>query len=140
MKKFIVLVFGLVVLLAFTVSCSSGVAQSTYDKAVSDLTAKTAELSQAKTGLDATNTKLAKVKNELAIFNGIFIPALDGTLNTMSQADQTKLFQNLQAKVDALKDAKITSKFAAITSSSGGSQETTDFFLYLLQDMENALK
>jgi hypothetical protein len=140
MKKAIVLIIGLILVLAFTVSCSSGVAQTAYDKAVSDLTAKTAELNQVKTGLDAANVKLVKAKNELAMFNEIFIPALDGTLNTMSQADQTKLFQDLQTKVDAMKDAALSSKFAAITSSSGGSQETMDFFLYLLQDMEKALK
>ena len=181
MKKLIGMV-ALVTVLLFAVSCSSGVSQEKYDKATSDLTAKTAELqsvntqytqakssldaanlkidkatsdltaktaelqsantqyTQAKSSLDAANVKLNKAKIEITVVNAIFLPAMTGELNQMSQADQTKLMQTMEDNIKSIGDAALQAKWDAMKNSGGDEDATMAFFQYLLSDVAKTLQ
>ena len=160
MKKTIWLVAGLVMVLLFAVSCG-GVSQEAYDKATGDLAAKTAELKnstddltaktaelqalntkydQTNSDLAAVNTKLTKAKNEIAILNAIFLPAITGEMEQMSDAEGEKLLQEIEANVNTIGDAVLTKKYNAMKDSNGDADTTMDFFVYLLQDMEKTLE
>jgi hypothetical protein len=133
-KKAIGLGMVVILVLLFSVSCGGGgVAQDKYDKVNSDLAAKTVEL---KTATD----KLALVKSEVEIFNTIFLPAMRGDLDNMSDTDSMNLFLSLRDKVIAVGDSELTTKFQAIIDSAGGDEPVFDFFIYLLEDISKELK
>jgi hypothetical protein len=147
MKRAIVLLIGLVFALTFFVSCTQNVAQTTDAKTISDLAEKTAQLqemtskyNQAMQSLLDSKIKLITLKAELVILNTFFIPALTGELEAMSETELAMFFLDVQAKINSMGDPEIKSRFDAIVSSNGGDQETNDFFMYLLQDMENTVK
>jgi hypothetical protein len=146
-KRAIVLLIGLIFALTFFVSCTQNVVQTTDAKTASDLADKTAQLQEmtakynkAMQSLLDSKIKLFTVKAELAISNTFFIPAFTGELDAMSETEQALLVQDVQAKINSLGDPTIKSKFDAIVNSNGGDQETADFFVYLLQDMEMTVK
>jgi hypothetical protein len=132
-KKAVGLGMVVILVLIFSVSCGGGVAQDKYDKVNSDLAAKTTEL---KTATD----KLALVKSEVEIFNTIFLPAMRGDLDNMSDTDSMNLFLSLRDKVIAVGDSELTTKFQAIIDSAGGDEPVFDFFIYLLEDISKELK
>ena len=133
MKKAIGLGMVVILVLLFSVSCGGGVAQDKYDKVNSDLAAKTAELK-------AATDKLALVKGEVEIFNTIFLPAMRGDLDNMSDTDSMNLFLSVRDKVIAVGDSELTAKFQAIIDSAGSDESVFDFFIYLLEDISKELK
>jgi hypothetical protein len=153
MKKAFGLVLALILILLLSASC--GIAQDKYDKVTSDLTAaqvqiqkvqgdlaaKNTELSTKASELKAAQDKLGKAKAEVEIFNAIFIPAMSGELNNMSEAEGINLFFNLRDKVKAIGDPTLTAKLQAVIDS-GSSDETVilPFFVYLLEDISRALE
>jgi outer membrane murein-binding lipoprotein Lpp len=161
MKK--ILAFGLllIIILMFSVSCSSGVSQENYDKVNSDLTAaqaqiqtlqaqvqtlqaqvdsKTAELSARDNDLAAAQEKWARAKAEIGVLNAIFVPSITGELYGKTDAEMANLFLEWRDQVNAIGDANLTAKFQAIMDSQGGQQQTLDFFLALLQDISKSLE
>lgn len=78
----------------------------------SNLSAKESELSAAKTQaqslqsslsakeseLQATKTKLAQAKSRMEVVNGLFIPAITGELDKMTQAQATLFFLGWMVK------------------------------------------
>jgi septal ring factor EnvC (AmiA/AmiB activator) len=165
MKKAFGLSLALILILLFSVSC--GISQDKYDKVNSslaaaqvqiqklqgDITAKDASLAAAQaqiqklqgditakdTTLKAANDKMGKAKAEVEIFNAIFIPAMTGELNNMSEAEGTKLFLGLRDKVVAIGDPLLTTKIQAVIDS-GSNEATLAFFQYLLEDIARTVQ
>jgi len=147
MKKFLGIGLALILILLLSVSCSSGVSQEKYDKVNSDLTAAQAQiqtlqtqLSAKESELGASNDKIKAAKAEIDVFNAIFIPAMSGEFANMSETEMMNLFLKWRDQVTSLGDADLTSKFQAIINSTGGQQETMDFFLALFQDISKSLE
>lgn len=126
MKKTIGLALVLVLILLLAVSCG-GVAQDKYDKATSDLAIKTDEL-------QAANTKLAKVKNEIAVINAFLLPSMTGEINQMTQSETMNLFLEWRDKVNLIGDSSLSAKFQAMIDNLGSEASTIAFFKYLLED------
>jgi septal ring factor EnvC (AmiA/AmiB activator) len=105
----------------------------------SDLQVKTAEVDSLNDSNNETQTRLNKVKIELAIYNAVFIPALTGELNNAGEEEQQKIMDEIEADINLLDDPIMLRKYNQMKFS-GDSDATAEFFLYILQDMENTLK
>jgi outer membrane murein-binding lipoprotein Lpp len=147
MKKTLVLVMAVVLISLLSISCSSGVSQDKYDKVNSDLAAAQAQIQTLQTQLsakqsefDASSAKIVKAKADIDVLNAIFIPAMSGEFNNMTEAQIMNLFIGWRDKVNAIGDTALTAKFQAIIDSNGGQQETMDFFMALLQDTSKSLE
>lgn len=152
MKYLIAIGVGLVFVSIFTVSCG-GVSQEVYDRATenlaslnatyeqvnNDLAAKAAELESLNTQNNEANTKLDKLKIEVAIYNAVFIPALTGELDYASEAEQQQIINGIEDNIKTLNDPVLQRKYNQMKFSAD-SDATAEFFLYLLQDIEKTLE
>jgi len=95
------------------------------------------ELSTAKSSIQDYEQKVAKVRIEAEMINGVFVPVLKGTEGTI---DPTDFLFKLRDNVEGLNDAVLKEKFDAVMDSEGGSEELNDFFLYLFEDIPKTLQ
>jgi len=146
MKKAIVISIALVLMLFLLPSCAAGVPQEEYDRVSSDLTAAQAEiqslqsdLSAKESELEAAEEKLEQGKARIEILNAIFIPAITGELDRMTEAEAMNYFLEWRDKVKAVGDPTLTAKFQAIIDT-GSDEATMDLFVYLLESIPEALE
>ena len=148
MKKGIGIVLVSILLLSFLAACG-GIPQEKYDKAnsdltaaqaqiqslQSDLTAKNAELAAKDTELKDIKEKLGQTKKMIEVINGIFVAAMKGELDNMTQTENLNYFLSWRDKVNAIGDPVMTAKFQAIIDSEGDSGATMAFFVYLFESV-----
>ena len=160
MKKGIGIAVVSILLLSFLVGCG-GVSQDKYDKVnsdltaaqvqiqtlQSDLTAKNTELKSAQSALSAKDTelkatqeKMGKAKSMIEVINGIFVPAIKGEFDNMTEGETINFFLSWRDKVNAIGEATLTAKFQAIIDSEGDAETTLAFFLYLFESVPKILE
>ncbi|GAI81809.1 unnamed protein product, partial [marine sediment metagenome] len=112
----------------------------------SDLTAAQAEiqslqsdLSAKESDLEAAKGKLEQGKVRIEILNAIFIPAITGELDRMTEAEAMNYFLEWRDKVKAVEDPTLTVKFQAVIDT-GSDEATMDLFVYLLESIPEALE
>ena len=147
MRKVIVTGIALVLMLFLLPSCATGVLQEEYDRVSSDLaTAQTeiqslqSDLSAKESKLEAAEEKLEQGKTRIEILNAIFIPAITGELDRMTEAEAVNYLFEWRDKVEAIGDLTLTAKFQAIIDSGGSEEATMIFFIYLLESIPEALE
>ncbi len=151
MKKAIVIGMALVLVLFLMTSC--GVPQEDYDKVSSDLataqteiqslqadlSAKDTELSAKESELESIKGKLEQGKARIEILNAIFIPAITGELEGMTDAESAVSFLEWRDKIMDVEDPKLTAKFEAIIETFSD-EALLSFFVYLLESTADALE
>ncbi len=145
MRKLFLLAAALVTVLLLTISCV-GVSRDAYDNTTAELAIRAAELEtlnikyeQVSGDYATANASIARAKNELAIFNSIFIPAMTGELDTATPDEKDAIVQDIENSIAAMADDTLTRKYMAMKYS-GNSDDMVAFFLYLLEDMEKTLE
>ena len=130
----------LILVLLLLPSCAAGVSTEEYAKVSSDLAVaqKEIETLQAKLDakeneLEATNEKLNQVKARVEVFNGLWIPYLEGRETDMA------FFLELQQKVIALGDPVLTEKFTTLISNVSF-KTLPDFYIYLCESTAKVLE
>jgi len=126
MKKAIVISIALVLMLFLLPSCAAGVPQEEYDRVSSDLAAAEEQLEQGKTRIE--------------ILNAIFIPAITGELDRMTESEAVNYFLGWRDKINAVGDPTLTAKFETLIDSEFSDQAFTSFFIYLLESIPEALE
>jgi len=126
MKKAIVISIALVLMLFLLPSCAAGVPQEEYDRVSSDLAAAEEKLEQGKTRIE--------------ILNAIFIPAITGELDRMTESEAVNYFLGWRDKINAVGDPTLTAKFETLIDSEFSDQAFTSFFIYLLESIPEALE
>ena len=144
MKKVVIVGLALIPILLFITSC--GVAQEEYDRVSSDLAAAQTqaqslqdELSAKESELEVAKEKLEQGKARIEILNAIFIPAITGELDRMTEAESMSYFFEWRDKVKAIGDPTLTAKFEAMIETFSD-QALMSFFIYLLESIPKALE
>ena len=146
MKKAIVISIALVLMLFVLPSCAAGVPQEEYDRVSTDLAAVQAQiqslqsdLSAKESELEAAEEKLEQGKVRIEILNALFIPAITGELDRMTEAEAMNYFLEWRDKVKTVGDPTLTAKFQAVMDA-GSDEATMDLFVYLLESIPEALE
>ena len=154
MKKAILIGMVLVLVLFLIPSCAAGVPQEEHDKLVSDLAAvqtqiqslqsdlaaKETELSTKESELETTREKLEQGKARIEILNAVFIPAITGELDRMTEAEAVNYFFEWRDKIKDVGDPALTAKFQALIDSGFSDEALNAFFIYLLESIPTALE
>jgi hypothetical protein len=160
MKKGILLGIALLMVLVLLPACASGVPQEEYERVSNELiaaqtqtwslqdeltTAQTQiqslqdELSAKESQLEATQEKLEQGKARIEILNAIFIPAMTGELDAMTEAEAINFFFEWRDTVKAIEDPVLTAKFEAMIETFSD-EALLSFFVYLLESTADALR
>jgi len=138
---------GLALMLVLLLLSACGVPQEQYNKLNSDLAAAQAQiqtlqsdLTAKESDLKATQEKIVQATSKMEVLNAIFIPAMKGELNNMTQTETVTYFFTWRDKVNAIGDPVLTSKFQSIIDSGGADEVTLSFFLYLLENIPKTLE
>jgi hypothetical protein len=123
-------------------------AQAEIQSVKAELTASQANVSELTSSLDGATAELqaakecmssAKIKAE--IVNALFIPAMTGELDQMSETEGMNYFLEWRDKIVSSKDPVLLEKFdALIASDFGDEQPFMDFFIYLLESIPETLE
>jgi len=147
MKKAIVISIALVLMLFLLSSCAAGVPQEEHDRVSSDLAAAETqiqslqdELSAKESDLEATEEKLEQGKVRIEILSAIFIPAITGELDRMTESEAVSYFLGWRDKIKTVGDSTLTAKFETLIDSEFSDQVFTSFFIYLLESIPEALE
>ena len=152
MKKAILVGLTPILAILFLISC--GVPQEDYDRINKDLTTAQIQiqaLQDEKESLQAQirslqaeqltqKEKIDDSKARIEVLNALLMPALTGELYTMTEMEALNFFLNWRDKIKAVGDPILAAKFEVIISGGGSNEATTDFFLYLLKSIPEALK
>ena len=137
------LVGGIMLLLALLMA-GCGVAQEQYDTVVAERDSAQAELQSAKDELSAAQSTIqaqrqaiTKAKTEAEMLNALFVPIFKGE---EGEIDYLDLLFEWWDKIEATGDPVLKLKFEAVMDSEGGDEETTDFFIYLFEDIPKTLE
>lgn len=160
-NKYIVLGLALILVLPLLVSCGGGISQEQYDQVnsnlataqaqvqslQSDLSAAQAQIKQLQDDLDAARDqnqnlqdKMKVAKSKIEVVNAIFLPALKGEFDNMTDVQIMNLFLGWRDQIVDIGDASLTAKFQAIIDSNGGDAETLAFFLFLFEGLSKTLE
>lgn len=167
MKKAILIGMVSVLVLFLLPSCAAGVSQEELERASSELAAAQAEIQSLQSELSAKESELAAAQTEIQslqsessakeseveaikdkleqgkarveILNVIFIPAVKGELDKMTEAEIMNLFFECRDKIKDIDDPTLSTKFEAMIGASGA-EAMNSFFLYLVESTADALK
>jgi outer membrane murein-binding lipoprotein Lpp len=144
-KKRIGAVMALVLVALLAVSC--GVSQDEYDKLNGELTAVKAQiqtlqadLTKKEAELTTALDKMARAKELVDVVNGIFLPAMKGELNDMTELESINYFLSWRDQINAIDDPVLELKFQAIVDSGGTDDSMFAFFVYLFESIPGALE
>ena len=118
-------------------------AQAEIQSLQGDLSAKEAGLSAKENELEATKGKLEQGKARIEILNAIFIPAMTGELEGMTDTESVAYFFEWRDKIMDIEDPELTAKFEALIetfSDEAFDEASSSFFTYLLESTADALE
>ena len=154
MRKAIVIgIIPLVLTLVLLPACAAGVPQEEYTRVTSDLaaaqtqiqslegdlSAKETELSTKESELEVVKGKLEQGKATSEILNAIFIPAMTGELDEMTDAEAISWLLEFRDKVIAVGDPTLTAKFEVMLETLSD-EASMSFFMYLLESISRTLE
>ena len=97
------------------------------------------DLTSAQGKYDESCVKLEQGKARIEVLNAIFIPAITGELDGMTEAEALAYFLKWRDKVNTIGDAVLTTHFEAIISELSD-EASIAFFLYLLESIPEVLE
>ena len=144
MKKAIMVGLALIPMLLFITSC--GVPQEEFNRVSSDLAAAQTQiqslqgdLSAKESELQAAKGKLEQGKARVEIINAIFVPAMTGELDRMTEGEAINFFFEWRDKIKDVGDPALTAKFEAMMQTFSD-EALLSFFVYLLESTADALE
>jgi chromosome segregation ATPase len=115
----------------------------TYEKASGDLTEANSgltiangDLSKANSDLTAVNAKMEKLGHEIVVLNALFIPAITGQIKSMTPQEADEMEKIMESNIEAIGDPTLSAKYIAMKYGGTNTQFASDFYEYLLTDME----
>lgn len=150
----------LLVLISTVTACAPKVSQEEYDGVVAELSTSQdeiqslqgelsttkaelsiveAELAIASDEVVITNRKLAQGRARLEVLNLVFIPALTGEMDYLTEAESVSLFLTWSNQVQGVGDPELTAKFDSMISSASDAA-VLSFFVYLMESTAKELQ
>ncbi len=143
MKTWLIVVSIIAVLLA----ASTGVGFWMLSDTKAELTDTKAELADTEAELTSTeaenaalNETLEEAKARMEIIEGIFVPALTGELDEMTENEAVDWFLEWRDQIMAIGDPTLEARFQAFIDSNFSDAALTSFFVYLLESTAEALE
>lgn len=149
-------------------NCTAGVSQEEYDQVNSELATAQAQVDSLESDLstaqeeietlesdyeevqsdlqdsqdkiEALEEKIKQAKAQAEVINGLFVPALTGELDTMTEEEAINYFLDWRDKVEATGDPTLKEKFQGLIDSGFADDQMLDFFLYLFESIPNTLE
>jgi len=97
------------------------------------------ELPAKDTELEATKERLKQARLRIEVLSAIFIPAMTGELDRMTEAEAISLFFECRDNIKDVGDPLLEAKFEVIIGPAS-EEGMTDFFIYLLESTADALE
>jgi len=113
--------------------------QSELSAKKTELSAMESEVGATKSDLEAEQEKLAQGRARIEILNAIFIPAITGELDRMTEAESLNYFLEWRDTVNAVEDPVLTAKFEVMIETLSD-EAFLSFLLYLLESTADALE
>ncbi len=114
-------------------------AQTEIQSLQDELSTKDTELSAKESELEVVKGKLEQGKATSEILNAIFIPAMTGELDEMTEAEAISWFLEFRDKVIAVGDPTLTAKFEAMLETFSD-EAFMSFFMYLMESIPKTLE
>lgn len=155
-------IYGTVILLIFPLLLSGcGVSQEEYNVVLaerdaaktevqllqSDLAEAQAQIQslikdsvEAQAELQASKERMLQAKTNAEIVNSIFIPAVTGELDEISEIEAMSLVIEGRDKIKTTEDSQMMTKFEALIDSKFGEEQMLDFFVYVLKRIPEILE
>ena len=133
---------GMVLLVSLLMlgGCAKGVSQEDYEAMVAERDAAQAEVVALRGELASLEQKMAQAKALAEVLRGLFVPALTGELEQISEDESMSYFLEWRNKVQASGDPVAQEKFEALVESGFPDEQMTDFFLYLFETLPERLE
>lgn len=113
--------------------CADGVSQEDYEAIVAERDTARAEVVTLQSELASLERKMARAKALAEVVNSLFVPALTGELEQISENESMRYFQEWRDKVEASGDPLAQDKFETLIESRFPDEQMRDFFLYLFE-------
>lgn len=113
--------------------CADGVSQEDYEAMVAERDAARAEVVTLQSELASLERQMTQAKALAEVVSGLFVPALTGELEKISENESMRYFQEWYDKVEASGDPLVQDKFEALIESRFPDEQMGDFFLYLFE-------
>ncbi len=113
--------------------CADGVSQDDYEAIVAERDAARAEVVTLQSELASLEGKMARAKALAEVVSGLFVPALTGELEQISENESMRYFLEWRDKVEASGDPLVQDKFETLIESRFPDEQMRDFFLYLFE-------
>ncbi len=134
---------GMVLLLVSLVmlgGCAGGVSQEDYEAMVTERDAAQTEVVTLQGELVSLEQKMTQAKALAEVLRGLFVPALTGELEKISENESMRYFLEWRDKVEASGDPIARDKFEALAESGFPDEQMTAFFLYLFEALPERLE
>ena len=134
---------GIVILLVSLLmlgGCAEGVSQEDYEMIVTERDAAQAEVITLRSELVSLEQKMAQAKALAEVMSSLFVPALTGELEKISEGESMRYLQEWHDKIEASGDPLVRDKFEALVESGFPDKQIRDFFLYLFETLLERLK
>jgi len=113
--------------------------ESEFAAAQTQIQSLQGELSAKDTELEATKERLKQARLRIEILNAIFIPAMTGELDRMTEMEAINLFFECRDNIKDVGDPLLEAKFEVIMEPTG-EEGMMDFFIYLLESTADILE
>ena len=149
------LISGIVILTIFPLLLSGcGVSQEVHDAVVaerdaaktevqllqSDLAEAQAQIQSLQGEVQAAKEHILLARTNAEIVNSIFIPAVTGELDEISETEIMSLILEWNDKIETTEDPQMMTMFEALLDSKFGDEEMLDFFVYVLERIPEILE
>jgi septal ring factor EnvC (AmiA/AmiB activator) len=149
-------------------NCTAGVSQEEYERVNSELATAQAQIESLENDLstaqeqietlendyeeaqndlqdsqdkvEALEEKIKQAKAQAEVINGLFVPALTGELDIMTEEEAINYFLDWRDKVEASGDPTLKEMFQELIDSGFADDQMMDFFLYLFESIPDTLE
>ncbi len=134
-------------IIAVLLAASTGVGFWMLNDTKAELASTEAELANTEAELTDTEAELTEIDETLEeakarweIIEGIFVPALTGELDEMTETEAVDWFLEWRDQIQAIGDPVLEAQFQAFIDSNFSDAAFESFFTYLFESMAEALE
>ncbi|KQC13409.1 MAG: hypothetical protein APR63_08765 [Desulfuromonas sp. SDB] len=128
-----------VLLISITTGCSSGVPQSEYDELQLKFEQAEQEIEQLNQENQQLKLNMRTAKAKADMITGLFVPAITGELDNMSESQSVQMFLEWSDKIEQSEDPELKIKFQELMNTQFSDQAMMDFFIYLFESLPEDL-
>jgi len=130
----------IVSIVAALLAASTGVGFWMWSDTKAELTSIETELAVTEAENADLNETLVEAKARMEVIEGIFVPAMTGELDEMTDAEAMAWFLAWQDQVEAIGDPTLEAKFQVFIASNFSDAALLSFFVYLFESTAEALE